>query len=117
MESDVKIHDTIYPPLGQCLQARPNKATGGTASLIIAKSAIGTQVGGDQYTSLKIQPATYIFANNIGYFEGVAITYLSRWKSKGGIEDLKKARHTIDLLLAELEAAPAVQASPAPSGL
>jgi hypothetical protein len=28
---------------------------------------------------------------------------VSRWRSKGGIEDLKKARHYLDLLL-ELEA-------------
>lgn len=65
-------------------------------------SAKATQIGGDHYRSLAIQPVEYIHANNIGFCEGCAIKYLTRWKAKGGIEDLKKARHFIDLLI-ELE--------------
>lgn len=38
----------------------------------------------------------------LGYFDGNAVKYLSRWRHKGGIEDLKKARHYIDKLI-ELE--------------
>ena len=60
------------------------------------------QEGGDHYKDLKIQPIEYIHANNIPFAEGCAIKYLTRWRSKGGIEDLKKARHFIDLLI-ELE--------------
>lgn len=62
-------------------------------------SATDTQVGGNHYKSLAIQPVEYIHANSIGYFEGCAIKYLTRWKSKGGIQDLEKAKHYIELLI------------------
>ncbi|MCW1937533.1 DUF3310 domain-containing protein [Pseudomonas sp. MDMC_285] len=44
----------------------------------------------------------YIHANGIGYFEGNVIKYVSRWRKKNGIEDLKKAKHYLELLI-ELE--------------
>lgn len=67
-----------------------------------APSALDTQEGGNHYKSLAIQPVEYIHANGIGYFEGCVIKYVTRWRSKNGIEDLKKARHFLDLLI-ELE--------------
>ncbi len=63
---------------------------------------LNTQVGGAHYKDLKIQPVEYIHANGIGYFEGNVIKYVTRWRSKGGIADLEKAKHYIDLLI-ELE--------------
>lgn len=66
------------------------------------KSALETQVGGNHYKDLKIQPIEFIHANNIPFCEANAIKYLCRWRNKNGIEDLKKARHYIDLLI-ELE--------------
>jgi hypothetical protein len=57
------------------------------------------QIGGDHYKSLAIQPVEFIHKNGIGYMEGNAIKYLTRWRSKGGIEDLRKAKHYIDLLI------------------
>lgn len=60
------------------------------------------QHGGDHYQQGEIQPWDFIAANNIGFFEGNAIKYLTRWRSKGGVEDLRKARHYIDKLV-ELE--------------
>lgn len=66
------------------------------------KSALDVQVAGNHYKDLKIQPIEYIHANNIPFAEGCAIKYLTRWRSKGGIKDLEKARHFIDLLI-ELE--------------
>ena len=48
---------------------------------------------------MAIQPAEYILTNKIGYAEGNVIKYVSRWRSKGGIEDLRKARHYLDLLI------------------
>ena len=65
-------------------------------------NALNTQVGGDHYKKLKIQPVEYIYANNIGYMEGNVIKYVTRWRDKNGVADLLKARHYIDLLL-ELE--------------
>lgn len=54
------------------------------------------QIGGDHYRKGKIQPWDYILANDIGYLEGTAIKYLTRWKYKNGVEDLKKAKHFIE---------------------
>lgn len=62
-------------------------------------SATDTQVGGNHYKELAIQPVEYIHANSIGYFEGNVIKYVTRWKSKGGINDLEKAKHYIELLI------------------
>ena len=39
----------------------------------------------------EIQVWDFIIANNIPYLEGNIIKYVSRWRKKGGIEDLKKA--------------------------
>lgn len=61
--------------------------------------ALATQVGGGHYKSMAIQPFEYIHKNGIGFAEGCAIKYLSRWRAKGGVEDLRKARHFIDLLI------------------
>lgn len=65
-------------------------------------SALSTQVGGDHYKRQIIQPVEYIHANQIGFFEGNVIKYLTRWQDKGGISDLEKAKHYIELLI-ELE--------------
>lgn len=61
-----------------------------------------TRVEGDHYRKCKIQPIEYILANNIPFCEGNVIKYVTKWKSKGGIEDLNKAKHYIELLI-ELE--------------
>jgi hypothetical protein len=57
------------------------------------------QYGGDHYKGKAIQPWDYVAANDLGYFEGSIIKYVSRWKDKGGIEDLQKARHFLDKLI------------------
>jgi hypothetical protein len=46
-----------------------------------------------------IQPWDYIAANDIGYFEGNIIKYISRWKNKGGLDDLRKAQHYLEKLI------------------
>lgn len=58
-----------------------------------------TQVGGSHYTKMSIQPMEYSMANNLGPAEHTVIKYVSRWKEKGGIQDLQKAAHTLDLLI------------------
>lgn len=65
-------------------------------------SALDIQVAGDHYKKQAIQPVEYIHANGIGFFEGNVIKYVTRWRDKGGIKDLEKAKHYIDLLI-ELE--------------
>lgn len=66
------------------------------------KSALTSQEGGEHYKDLAIQPIQYIHANGIGFAEGSVIKYVTRWRSKGGVSDLKKARHFLDMLI-ELE--------------
>jgi len=65
-------------------------------------SALAVQVAGNHYKDMKIQPLEYCHANGIGKIEGDVIAYVSRWRKKNGIEDLKKARHELDILI-ELE--------------
>ena len=48
---------------------------------------------------MAIQPIQFITADNLGFCEGNVIKYVCRWPAKGGVEDLKKARHYIDLLI------------------
>jgi hypothetical protein len=63
------------------------------------ESANDTQVGGSHYKDCKIQPTEFIHANNIPFIEGNIIKYVIRHRNKNGIEDLKKAKHYIDLLI------------------
>lgn len=62
------------------------------------------QHGGDHYKVKPIQPWDYIVANNIGFLEGNAIKYLTRWREKGGVGDLRKAQHYVQKLI-EVETA------------
>lgn len=64
-------------------------------------SALDVQEGGSHY-KLPIQPIQYIHANGIPFLEGNVIKYVTRWRTKNGLQDLKKAKHYIDLLI-ELE--------------
>lgn len=57
------------------------------------------QVGGNHYKGFKIQPIEYIQANDLSYCEANVVKYVTRWRGKNGIEDLRKARHYIDLLI------------------
>lgn len=61
--------------------------------------SLSEQVGGEHYKAMTIQPVEFIHKNGIGFCEGSAIKYLCRWRSKGGIQDLEKAKHFIDLLI------------------
>lgn len=73
----------------------------------IVKEAIGrdekgvnqAQVGGSHYKDKAIQPWDYIVSNGLGYLEGNIVKYVSRYKEKNGLEDLKKARHYLDKLI------------------
>ena len=66
------------------------------------KNPLKEQVGGDYYSKLAIQPAVYAEHNKLSYLQGNAIKYITRYKDKGGVEDLYKAIHTVKLLI-ELE--------------
>lgn len=60
---------------------------------IYKTKANDVQVGGTHYKDQKIQPWDFIMSNNLDFFQGNIIKYVTRWKEKGGVEDLKKAQH------------------------
>ena len=66
------------------------------------RETLTRQVGGDHYR-LKIQPIDFIVENEIPFREANIIKYVVRHKQKGKAEDLKKARHYIDMLIEEYE--------------
>lgn len=65
-------------------------------------SALDKQSGGSHYKSRAIQPIQYIHANKLPFIEGSIVKYITRWKDKGGLQDLLKIKHYVDLLI-ELE--------------
>lgn len=115
-EKDIKGNECVYSachfPHGECkgfcqTTAVDKSVMGGPAVeglkpgtvYYTPASALSIQVGGGHYKDMKIQPVEYIHQNGIGFAEGCVIKYVSRWRAKGGVEDLKKARHFLDLLI------------------
>jgi hypothetical protein len=62
-------------------------------------SALDVQVGGSHYKDFAIQPVEFIHANKVPFIEGNCIKYLMRWREKGGVKDLEKVKHYVDLLI------------------
>lgn len=58
-----------------------------------------TQEGGNHYQAFPIQPLEFIVANGLDFPQGCVVKYVVRYKTKNGLEDLKKARHYLDLLI------------------
>lgn len=51
------------------------------------------QEGGGHYKNRGIQPLEYTMKNNLSFCEGNVVKYISRYKSKNGVEDLAKVIH------------------------
>ena len=51
------------------------------------------------YTNKEIETIDYIIGNGLTYCEGNVVKYITRWRSKGGIDDLKKAKVYIDFII------------------
>lgn len=60
-------------------------------------SPLSTQVGGQHYMQMPIQPVTFCELNLLPYCMANVIKYVSRHKMKHGREDLEKAVHYCDL--------------------
>jgi hypothetical protein len=73
-----------------------------TLGFEIKESAFKTQVNGNHYTKLAIQPMEYSMKNNLNPLQHTIIKYITRYKDKNGKIDLLKAKHCIDMLV-ELE--------------
>ena len=62
-------------------------------------SAWDTQVGGSHYKELEIQPMEYSMRNKLDALQHTIVKYVTRFRSKGGVADLEKAKHCIDMLI------------------
>lgn len=56
-------------------------------------------VGGGHYKRHTYETWDVILDWQLGYLDGNAVKYLSRWRHKGGVQDLKKAAHYIQKLI------------------
>lgn len=83
-------------------QAKSFAARDGRVTAVTSVTPLASQVGGDHYKKMKIQPVEFIHANGIPFIEGCIIKYAARWRDKGGVKDLEKIKHFTDLLI-ELE--------------
>lgn len=83
-----------------------------TADTAPANTANATQVGGAHY-KVSIEHWDFVVARKLGYFEGQITKYVTRWRKKGGAQDLRKAQHFLTKL-AELRAAGKVPPLEAP---
>lgn len=55
------------------------------------------------YTAGKLECLDAIEGLGLPYHEGTILKYLVRWRMKGGVEDLRKARFYLDRLIANAE--------------
>lgn len=58
-----------------------------------------TQIGGDHYKKMPLQPVEIWHKNKLDAFQGAIIKYIFRHKSKNGKQDLEKAKHFLDLYI------------------
>ena len=65
----------------------------------VRKDPLNIQVGGSHYKTMRIQPLEFCVANKLGPCESAIVKYISRWREKGGYEDLRKIKHYVDLLI------------------
>lgn len=66
----------------------------------VEPNALDRQVGGGHYKNFLIQPAEFCEVNGIGFLPGCIIKRICRWETKDGVQDLEKAKHEIDLMIA-----------------
>lgn len=59
--------------------------------------ALQTQVGGNYYSKLTIQPLEFCMANHWDVCASNILKYVTRHVDKGGRKDLEKARHYVDV--------------------
>lgn len=51
------------------------------------------------YAKHNIEPIDFITQNKLSFCEGNVVKYICRWKDKGGVESLKKAKQYIDFII------------------
>jgi hypothetical protein len=69
----------------------------------IPTDPLDVQIGGSHYKNMNIQPIQYIVSNDLSFLEGCIVKRITRWRTKGGVVDLEKIKHEVDLLIASEE--------------
>jgi hypothetical protein len=59
----------------------------------MAEDPNSIQIGGNHYHRGGLQHWDLVAEHNIPYLLAVPVKYLTRWRDKGGVEDLRKAEH------------------------
>ena len=62
-------------------------------------NATDKQIGGSHYKDCVIQPVEYIIKNKLDFLEGNVVKYITRHKTKGQEEDIRKVIHYCELIL------------------
>lgn len=63
----------------------------------MTQQALAVQEGGTHYKGMDIQPIEFGYANGYDPAAFSVMKYVSRHRSKNGLEDLKKGRHFVQL--------------------
>ena len=63
------------------------------------ENVMESQVGGNHYTRLKMQPVEFIFKARLSFIQGSIVKYVSRYKYKNGKQDLEKCIHFSQLAI------------------
>lgn len=83
---------TPLSPLGMTPQVFPK-----------SPSALDRQVGEGVYASpyraFAIQPAEFCHKNGLSWCAANVVKYVTRYRNKNGLEDLRKAQHYLDMLI------------------
>jgi len=64
----------------------------------IEEDPLSIQVGGDHYKGWGIQPVEFTETNNLTFSEGNIVKYITRHKSKNGVQDVEKVVHYVDFV-------------------
>ena len=63
-----------------------------------SNSPLSTQVGGEHYKNMKIQPSVFNRANNVPHAEGEVIYHTLRHREKDGVKDIDKAIQWLQII-------------------
>ena len=99
--------DATEPPQAECASTLQQYAlsqhSSRTEGIQQMAQANDFQVGGKHYSETDIQSWDAITAWGLGFLDGNVVKYMSRWRKKGGLQDLLKAQHYLSKVIEEVE--------------
>lgn len=101
--NEIPINHPMHPNnSGNSTSGNVLKAQAAVAAAKEQADPFNRQIGGNHYKDCTIQPVEYIVANDLDFCCGNVVKYVTRFKVKGNVQDLLKAKHYIELKLASL---------------